>query len=92
LILDDIDFYETSKNSSAFLFKLLMERDRKGVSTILTSNKHFDQWGELFGTKDRAKAVVDRFVGKSEMIPIVGDSYRVKDQMAKFKTIAAQGK
>lgn len=88
LILDDIDFYDTGKNASEFLFKLMGRRYDSQVSTILTSNKTFDQWEALFGGS-RAEAAVDRIVGGAYIINISGNSYRTKDNSRQLETVTA---
>lgn len=86
LILDDIDFYDTGKNASEFLFKLMSRRYDDGVSTILTSNKAFDDWEPLFGGS-RAEAIVDRITGGAHIINITGNSYRTKDNVKRLETV-----
>lgn len=86
LILDEIDFYNTGKNASTFLFKLIHERHDNEVSTIVTSNNGFDAWEALFGGS-RATAAVDRIVGGATVINIIGDSYRLKDNLLKPELI-----
>lgn len=81
LILDDIDFYDTGKNASTFLFKLVKERYDKNLSTILTSNKKLNDWVGLFGDQRRASAAIDRFMGRATIVKITGESYRMKDKV-----------
>lgn len=87
LILDDIDFYNTGKNASTFLFKLVLKRYEDKLSIIFTSNKSFREWGELFGNRQRVNAALDRIVERAEIINISGDSYRVKDKIKTSPTI-----
>lgn len=91
LILDDIDFYETSKDLGMFLFQIIKERYDKKRSTILTSNKKFDEWKDLFGESRRAEAALDRILERVVIINITGDSYRIKDRLAKLKNVVASG-
>jgi len=49
-------------------------------STILTSNKSFGDWQELFGDAVIASAILDRLLHHSRVINIKGHSYRLKDQ------------
>lgn len=77
LILDEMDLHDTTNTSSTFLFKLLQDRYEKG-SIIFTSNKEFSEWGKLFDNQTRAVAAVDRILHHRIVIPIEGDSYRVK--------------
>jgi hypothetical protein len=47
---------------------------------IVTSNKPFDRWGEVFGDDVVAAAMIDRLVHHAEVISMKGDSYRLKDR------------
>lgn len=87
LILDDIDFFSTDKNASTLLFKLVCQRHDKRASTIFTSNKKFSEWGELFGSKERAGAAIDRIVGDAVIINITGQSYRIKDKVKRLEIV-----
>ena len=49
--------------------------ERRGL--IVTSNKPFSAWGEIFGD-DTAVALVDRLIHHAEFISLKGDSYRLK--------------
>lgn len=82
LILDEMDLHETTTTSNTFLFKLLQDRYEKG-SIIFTSNKAFSEWGKLFDNKTRAGAAVDRILHHSIIIPIEGESYRLKEKLGK---------
>ena len=83
LILDDIDYYDTGKNASAFLFKLVKERHARSLSTIFTSNKDFSGWRDLFGNPEKAGGAIDRIVGRAVIIKIEGESYRIKGKSKK---------
>lgn len=81
LILDEMDLYETSSNAATFLFKLLHQRYETG-SVIFTSNRSFEEWGRLFGSQQRAAAILDRLHHHASIIKIDGESYRLKDKTA----------
>ena len=50
------------------------------ASLIVTSNKPFGRWGEVFGDDVVAAAMIDRLVHHAEVISLKGDSYRLKDR------------
>jgi hypothetical protein len=50
------------------------------ASLIVTSNKVFGRWGEVFGDDVVAAAMIDRLVHHAEVISLKGDSYRLKDR------------
>ena len=47
---------------------------------IVTSNKPFGRWGEVFGDATVAAAMIDRLVHHAEVVTLKGDSYRLKDR------------
>ncbi len=50
------------------------------ASMIVTSNKPFSAWGEIFGDEVVAAAMIDRLVHHAEIVSLKGDSYRLKDR------------
>ena len=48
------------------------------MSTVLTSNKSFDEWGEIFGDDVMAAALIDRLVHHCHIVNIRGNSYRLR--------------
>ena len=59
---------------------MLVARRYERASLIVTSNKPFSAWGEIFGDDAVAVAMVDRLVHHAELIALKGDSYRLKDR------------
>jgi len=53
---------------------------RARASVIVTSNKPFGRWGEVFGDATVAAAMIDRLVHHAEVVSLKGDSYRLKDK------------
>ena len=47
---------------------------------IVTSNKPFGRWGEVFGDATVAAAMIDRLVHHADVLSLKGDSYRLKDR------------
>ena len=47
---------------------------------IVTSNKAFSAWGDIFGDEVTAAAMIDRLVHHAEILALKGDSYRLKDR------------
>jgi len=63
----------------AYLFFQFISYRYEKSSTILTSNKSFGDWQELFGDAVIAAAILDRLLHHSKVINIKGHSYRLKD-------------
>ena len=59
---------------------MLVSRRYERASLIVTSNKPFSAWGEIFGDQFTATAMIDRLVHHAEILALKGDSYRLKDR------------
>jgi DNA replication protein DnaC len=62
------------------LFKLISRRYERD-SIVLTSNRGFGQWGEVFVDQIIATAILDRLLHHSVVINIKGESYRLKEKL-----------
>jgi len=79
LIIDEIGYLPLSRDESSLFFRLVNRRYEK-ASTILTSNKGFADWGEVFGEQVIATAILDRLLHHATTINIKGESYRLKEK------------
>lgn len=79
IVLDELGFTPLNKVVADHIFRIVSERYERGA-IILTSNKPFDLWGEMFADPILATAVLDRLVHHAHIIPITGESYRTKDR------------
>ena len=77
LVVDEIGYLPISR-TGAMLFFQLMSRRYERASTVLTSNKSFDEWGEVFGDDVMASALIDRLVHHCHIVNIRGNSYRMR--------------
>src|SRR5215470_3484918 len=64
----------------ANLFFRLVARRYERASLIITSNKSFIDWGEVFGDQVLATAILDRLLHHSNTINIKGESFRLKEK------------
>lgn len=78
LILDELGFKKIPAYSADDFFEVISKRYEKG-SVIITTNKNFESWGEIFADSILASAITDRIVHYSAIINIKGPSYRRKD-------------
>ena len=78
LLVDEIGYLSYSNRHADLLFELLNRRYEK-KSTIVTTNKPFAQWQEVFPSAGCVVSLVDRLVHRSEVIAIEGKSYRLKE-------------
>jgi DNA replication protein DnaC len=59
------------------MFSLVSSRYER-ASMIVTSNKPFSAWGEIFGDDAVATAMIDRLIHHAEILSMKGDSYRLR--------------
>ncbi len=78
LIIDELGFKKVPQYSADDFFEIISRRYEHG-SVIITTNKTFEQWGEIFADVILASAILDRIVHYSEIIKINGPSFRQKD-------------
>jgi DNA replication protein DnaC len=79
LIVDEIGYLPFDEEGAHCLFQLISRRYEK-CSTILTSNKSYGEWGEIFQDQVIAAAVLDRILHHSTTINIKGESYKLKER------------
>lgn len=79
LIIDEVGYLPIDKEGTNLLFQFINKR-YENSSTIITTNKPFSEWGEVFGDSVLASAILDRLLHHSHVINIVGSSYRLKDK------------
>ncbi len=79
LVLDEIGYLPLSREAASLFFRLIARRYEK-ASLILTSNKSFIDWGEVFGDQALASAILDRLLHHATTINIKGESFRLKEK------------
>jgi DNA replication protein DnaC len=79
LIVDEVGYIPFEAEAANLFFQLVSSRYER-ASLIVTSNKPFGRWGEVFGDDTVAAAMIDRLVHHAEVIALKGDSYRLKDR------------
>jgi DNA replication protein DnaC len=79
LIIDEIGYLPLSNLEASLFFRLVARRYER-ASLIVTSNKSFLDWGEIFNDPVVATAVLDRLLHYSTTLNIKGESYRLKEK------------
>jgi DNA replication protein DnaC len=79
LVIDEVGYIPFEAEAANLFFQLVSSRYER-ASLIVTSNKPFGRWGEVFGDDTVAAAMIDRLVHHAEVISLKGDSYRLKDR------------
>lgn len=77
MVIDEIGYLPITRTGAMLFFQLLSRR-YEHAATILTSNKGFEDWGEIFGDDVMAAALVDRLVHHCHIVNIRGNSYRLR--------------
>lgn len=78
LVVDEVGYLPIDKGGANLFFQLVNARYEKGA-TILTSNRGFKDWGEIFGDNVVAAALLDRLLHHATVIEIAGNSYRLRE-------------
>src|ERR1700741_1655070 len=79
LVIDEVGYIPFEPEAANLFFQLVSAPSER-ASLIVTSNKPFGRWGEVFGDDVVAAAMIDRLVHHAEVLSLKGDSYRLKDR------------
>ena len=79
LIIDEIGYLPLNRQEASLFFRLVARRYEK-ASMILTSNKGFVDWGEIFADQVVATAILDRLLHHATTLNIKGESFRLKEK------------
>ena len=79
LILDELGYLPLLREEASLFFRLLVRRYERG-SLIVTSNKRFADWGEVFNDQVLATEILDRLLHHATTLNIKGESYRLREK------------
>jgi DNA replication protein DnaC len=79
IVIDEVGYIPFDSEAANLFFQLVSARYER-ASLIVTSNKPFGRWGEVFGDDTVAAAMIDRLVHHADVIVLKGDSYRLKNR------------
>jgi len=79
IVIDEVGYIPFEPEAANLFFQLVSSRYER-ASLIVTSNKPFGRWGEVFGDDIVAAAMIDRLVHHAEVIALKGDSYRLRNR------------
>lgn len=97
LLIDEVGYLSYSNRHADMLFELVSRRYLH-KSTVVTTNRRFADWGEVFPNAACVVSLVDRLMHRAEVVRIEGDSYRQKEaderavQRAAARTASARTK
>jgi DNA replication protein DnaC len=86
LVLDDFGLQPLSSQAAQDLYEIISERYERG-SLIITSNRAFEEWAEVFGNELLASAALDRLTHHAHTLIIRGESYRQRDRRKEVASI-----
>ena len=79
LVVDEVGYIPFVPEAANLFFQLVSARYER-ASLIVTSNKPFGRWGEVFGDDVVAAAMIDRLVHHADVVALKGDSYRLRNR------------
>lgn len=79
LAIDEVGYLSYDARHADLLFEVVSRRYDQERSLIITTNKAFGEWGEVFPNASSVVALVDRVVHRAEVVTIKGESYRRKE-------------
>jgi DNA replication protein DnaC len=79
LVVDEVGYLPLERQAANLLFALVSRRYERG-SIVVTSNRSFEQWGEILGDAMVAAALIDRLVHHATMVTLKGKSYRLRER------------
>jgi DNA replication protein DnaC len=87
LVVDEIGYLPVTRTGAVLFFQLISRRYEHG-STVLTSNKGFEEWGEVLGDEVMAAALIDRLLHHCHLVNIRGNSYRMREHSELWQSLA----
>jgi len=78
LLIDEVGYLSYSNRHADLLFEIINQRYEQR-STLVTTNRPFGEWNEVFPNAACVVSLIDRLVHHSEIIAIEGESYRMKE-------------
>ena len=77
LIVDELGYVPLSKTGAELLFEIFSQRYEQ-ASTLVTSNRPFNEWTEIFGSERLTGALLDRLTHHVHILELNGESYRLE--------------
>jgi len=89
LVVDEVGYLSYDSRHGDLLFEVVSKRHQQR-SIVLTTNKSFTEWGDVFPNSSCVTALIDRLVHKAEIVRIDGESYRLKEAKERAERIAKE--
>ena len=88
MVVDEIGYLPVSREGAVLFFQLI-NAHHEHASTVLTSNKGFDEWGQVLGDEVMAATLIDRLLHHCHIVNIRGNSYRMRAHQNLRRTTGA---
>jgi len=92
LCIDELGYLSYDNRHADLLFEVVSRRYAVDKPVVITTNKAFGEWSEVFPSATSVVTLVDRLVHRSEIVTIAGESYRLKEAQEAASTRARQRK
>ena len=89
LVVDEIGYLPVSQDGAVLFFQLI-NAGHERASTVLTSNKGFEEWGHVLGDEIMAAALIDRLLHHCHIVNIRGNSYRMREHQHWLRAASEQ--
>jgi DNA replication protein DnaC len=87
LVVDEIGYLPVNRTGAVLFFQLIGRR-YEHASTVFTSNKSFQEWGEVLGDEVMAAALIDRVLHHCHLVNIRGNSYRMREHADLWQSLS----
>lgn len=91
LVIDEIGYLSYATRHADLLFEIINRR-YETKSTVVTTNRPFAEWNEVFPNAACVVSIIDRLVHHAEIIQIEGESYRRKEAQERTEQRKAERK
>ena len=88
LVIDEVGYLSYGNRHADLLFEIINRRYEE-KSTIVTTNRAFSEWGEVFPSASCVVSLIDRLIHHAEIVPFDGESYRMKEAKERAKKRSA---
>jgi DNA replication protein DnaC len=79
LTIDEVGYLSYNSRHADLFYEVISRRYEAEKPTIITTNKAFSEWNQMFPNASCVGTLVDRLVHKSEIVKLEGESYRLKE-------------
>ena len=79
LVIDEVGYLSYGARYADLMFEVITRRYAQERSVVVTTNKAFGEWDQIFANAASVVTLVDRLVHRSEVVVIEGESYRLKE-------------